>query len=393
VAVLAANGISQPTAVRSVEVMENDAVVRSGPSSTASLRGRLKAGQRLGYLRRVEGRGCAGGKWIQLRQDAFVCEGDVQVSSLAPDARRQPEMDGSNELLPYRYVFIKRDGTRAYRHPSDSGTRAAAKIYRRGFSFPVVSRLPHLGENFLQTWAGLYVRESQVNDATPSAFGGVPVTSGLDLQSIGWTTAEAAVRAEPNTMATTLRTLPKLQRLQITGAQTDWVALSDGGFVEARHVRRPSLAVVPEGVGPTERWIDIELQTQVITFYRGVTPQLVSLVSTGTQEENEVTRVGTWRIRHKLALGTMDRTDFPDPEEDYSLEGIPWVQYFQGSTAMHAAFWHEDFGRRRSHGCANLSPRDALFAFEFTQPELPPGWSEVRASESDPGTVVRVRRH
>src|SRR5687768_6278695 len=84
VAVLSANGVSQPTAVRSVEVIENDARVRAAPSSTAPLRGRLRAGQRLDYLRRVEGRGCTGGRWIQLDRDAFVCEGDVQASSLAP---------------------------------------------------------------------------------------------------------------------------------------------------------------------------------------------------------------------------------------------------------------------------------------------------------------------
>jgi hypothetical protein len=394
VVVLAANGVSQPSAVRSVQVIENDARVRAEPSANARLRGRLKGGQRLGFIRRVQGPGCGGGGWIQLAEDAYVCEGDVTVSSLAPSARRQPDMTGGdpNGILPYRYVFIKRDGTRAFHHPADSGARAAAKVYRRGFSFPVVSRLDYLGETFLQTWAGLYVRESQVNDATPSTFQGARVSSAAQLGSVGWTIAEAAVHQEPGQQSPELRRIPKHTQLRISGVSDDWLALADGGFVPTRLVRQPQPTQPPPEVGSRSPWIDIDLSRQVITFYRGDMPVMASLTSTGTEETDRHTPTGTFRIRHKLALGTMDRTDFPDPEEDYSLEGIPWVQYFQGSNALHAAFWHQEFGRRRSHGCVNLAPRDAQFAFDFTSPELPVGWSEVRSSEADPGTIVRVRR-
>jgi hypothetical protein len=245
----------------------------------------------------------------------------------------------------------------------------------------------------LQSWTGLWVRESQINDATPSKFEGVSVSSPAELARIGWAVRELPVYENPYPRGTPIRTLAKQQRITIRDARDGWIALDDGGFVEASAIRRPDLEAPPAEVQGNERWIDVDLSHQVITFYEGRNPVRTSLVSAGTYEEDRRTPTGDFRIRHKLALGTMDRTDFPDPEEDYSLEGIPWVQYFQGSNALHAAFWHGDFGRQRSHGCVNLAPKDALFAWQFTRPELPPGWMSIRTAPSDRPTLVHVRRH
>ena len=64
------------------------------------------------------------------------------------------------------------------------------------------------------------------------------------------------------------------------------------------------------------------------------------------------------------------------------------MQYFQGGYALHAAFWHEDFGRPRSHGCINLSPRDAAWIFEWTEPHLPTEWHGMEAHGE--GTLVYI---
>ena len=64
---------------------------------------------------------------------------------------------------------------------------------------------------------------------------------------------------------------------------------------------------------------------------------------------------------------------------------------FAEGVGLHAAFWHDDFGHPRSHGCVNLSPRDARRLFAWTTPELPPGWDAILTTESQPGTIVRVR--
>ena len=38
------------------------------------------------------------------------------------------------------------------------------------------------------------------------------------------------------------------------------------------------------------------------------------------------------------------------------------MQYFEEGYALHAAYWHDDFGTPRSHGCINLAPEDAQVA-------------------------------
>ncbi|MBW1904329.1 MAG: L,D-transpeptidase [Deltaproteobacteria bacterium] len=76
---------------------------------------------------------------------------------------------------------------------------------------------------------------------------------------------------------------------------------------------------------------------------------------------------------------------------NYSIQDVPWVQFFKGSYGFHAAFWHNDFGHRRSHGCINLSPQDARYLFQFTQPILPPGWNAILPIAEDHPTTVQVR--
>jgi hypothetical protein len=74
----------------------------------------------------------------------------------------------------------------------------------------------------------------------------------------------------------------------------------------------------------------------------------------------------------------------------YSIEDVPYVMYFEGSYALHAAFWHSNFGHEQSHGCVNLAPLDAKRLFFWTEPLLPQGWHGAIASKDKPGTRVVV---
>jgi hypothetical protein len=77
-------------------------------------------------------------------------------------------------------------------------------------------------------------------------------------------------------------------------------------------------------------------------------------------------------------------------EDEYSIEDVPWTMYFQGSYALHAAFWHDRFGNTRSHGCVNLSPIDARWLFEWATPTLPSGFHATMSTKDNPGTYVLV---
>jgi len=54
-------------------------------------------------------------------------------------------------------------------------------------------------------------------------------------------------------------------------------------------------------------------------------------------------------------------------------------------------YWHDRFGDRRSHGCVNLSPIDARWFYEWTEPNVPDGWWAIHSATPTEGTVVRVR--
>jgi lipoprotein-anchoring transpeptidase ErfK/SrfK len=97
---------------------------------------------------------------------------------------------------------------------------------------------------------------------------------------------------------------------------------------------------------------------------------------------------GVFRILAKHVSATMDGTAGSD--ETYSIEDVPWTMYFQGSYALHAAFWHDRFGNVRSHGCVNLAPADARWLFQWATPVLPGGWHGVVASHDNPGTWLVV---
>jgi lipoprotein-anchoring transpeptidase ErfK/SrfK len=64
------------------------------------------------------------------------------------------------------------------------------------------------------------------------------------------------------------------------------------------------------------------------------------------------------------------------------------VQNFSGPYALHTAYWHDDWGDGASGGCVNLSPLDARYLFDFTEPRVPPGWHAVRREAGGPTTRV-----
>ena len=138
------------------------------------------------------------------------------------------------------------------------------------------------------------------------------------------------------------------------------------------------------------KWIDVNLQDQTLVAYEGHRAVFATRVSTGAGGDDPETGHGTvkgmYRIQSKHVTATMagDRAE----GSDYELADVPYVQYFHHDFALHAAFWHEKFGTPVSHGCVNLTPRDAAWIFEWTEPHLPPEWHGMEANGE--GTLVFV---
>jgi lipoprotein-anchoring transpeptidase ErfK/SrfK len=125
----------------------------------------------------------------------------------------------------------------------------------------------------------------------------------------------------------------------------------------------------PYGVGPAERWIDVDLGTQTLNAFEGDSLVFNTLISSGTWQHPTVT--GQFRIWVRYASQTMDgrRLGY-----DYYLENVPYVMYFYKDYALHGTYWHNNFGTPMSHGCVNMRTADAEWIYH---------WSSI-------GTVVNV---
>lgn len=143
---------------------------------------------------------------------------------------------------------------------------------------------------------------------------------------------------------------------------------------------------VPEG----GKWIHVDVGDQTLTAYEGEHPVFLTLVSTGNEDKDEeyATPRGTFSIQSKHVSATMDNLAMD--EGAYSIEDVPWTMYFHSSYALHGAFWHSVFGHQRSHGCVNMTPKDAMWIFDWSEPALPLGWHGVVATKERPGTWVKV---
>ncbi|MFO0587686.1 MAG: L,D-transpeptidase [Polyangiaceae bacterium] len=137
-----------------------------------------------------------------------------------------------------------------------------------------------------------------------------------------------------------------------------------------------------------KKWIDVSIKKQLLVAWEGTRAVYGTLVSTGRggmsdPETTTATIRGTFFIRSKHVSGTMDGNAGQD---SFELHDVPFIQYFHEGYALHGAFWHDEFGRPRSHGCVNLAPTDAAWLFEWTDPIVPPEWHGAVNSEG--GTLV-----
>ncbi len=115
-------------------------------------------------------------------------------------------------------------------------------------------------------------------------------------------------------------------------------------------------ATNPAGVASGAKWIEIDLSRQRLIAHQGNSVVLSVAVSTGLP--GTPTPVGAYRIRTKVRSQTMTGPG-------YSLPNVQWVQYFLASYALHGTYWHHNFGRPMSHGCVNLTNRDARFLYNW----------------------------
>jgi lipoprotein-anchoring transpeptidase ErfK/SrfK len=197
---------------------------------------------------------------------------------------------------------------------------------------------------------------------------------------------------------TTGDSLPRHSVVKLTGDSVSvngatYDETDEGWWMKASEGVKTNPGPPPKDLAAGEKWIDVNIKSQTLVAYEGDRPVFVTAVSTGKEDKDDKqkdhkTPTGTWRIREKHIAATMDGDVASDGP--YSIEDVPWIMYFNGSYALHGAFWHNNFGRMQSHGCVNLAPLDAKALFGWTEPRMPDNWHGVWSTPEKPGTRVVV---
>jgi L,D-transpeptidase catalytic domain len=169
---------------------------------------------------------------------------------------------------------------------------------------------------------------------------------------------------------------------------TEFWETDEGWWMRASDGTKTEPGPAPEKLGEHEKWIDVNLHRQTLVAFEGATPVYVTIFSSGRNEHETVT--GSFHIREKHIASTMDGDADIAADGPYSIEDVPYIQYFNGGYALHGAFWHAEFGHVKSHGCVNLAPWDAKTIFGWTEPQLPEGWHAILSTKDHPGTRVVV---
>ncbi|GAP14065.1 uncharacterized protein conserved in bacteria [Longilinea arvoryzae] len=141
---------------------------------------------------------------------------------------------------------------------------------------------------------------------------------------------------------------------------------------------------------PAERKrIEILLDEQAVVAYEYDHPVFMCRAATGAHfsDGDFRTPAGRYLMNRKRPSRHMADGDFAAPAS-YDLPGVPWVSYLTDSgISFHGTYWHNDFGKPRSHGCINMPSPGARWIYQWTNPDVP--WGE-RLFQNDPGTIVDV---
>jgi lipoprotein-anchoring transpeptidase ErfK/SrfK len=193
------------------------------------------------------------------------------------------------------------------------------------------------------------------------------------------------------TNSRTLRYLPEggvwpaLTTYTLTADVQDWKAV-DGSWIE-----EPLNTTF--GFGPDHRFeVDLSRQRAMAIENGKVVREFK--ISSGKGATPTVT--GTFYVYRRVKLKTMTSGGDPQGPGFYSVDNVPFVQYFHRGYAFHGAWWHNNFGRPMSHGCINMSTQienarsvneDAGWLWKFGSVGTP-----VRVYGKAPGTVARAAK-
>jgi hypothetical protein len=383
---------------------------------------------------------CSSG-WHAIHPQGYACAGEgIQVSTQPPNIPAEERAQANrNAPLPYSYYLVKdarvpefhqipsREQQRAVQIYTDAwqllvseGNEQKLKSFiegklpgqpqkhavirrflERGFYVASTGASQRAQRRFVHTVRGSYVKEQQLTPKSGAQFQGLELSGATSLPVVWAVRTGIPQRAtslpDGSTKFVDAADRAPIERLALVPSWKKWTRiggklvheLADGTYMLDWYLAVAERIPRPKEVGPKEPWVHVDEGEQTLVLYLGDEPRYATLVSSGVTDHK--TPLGGFRIQRKYVSDTMSDIGADAADDRYSIDDVPWTQYFDGARALHAAFWHAHFGLQRSHGCINLAPADAFYVFQRTWPVLPPSWHGVSTQRTGlKGSLVLI---
>ena len=157
---------------------------------------------------------------------------------------------------------------------------------------------------------------------------------------------------------------------------------------DMRLIPNEELTTLSPEVPDEQKRIVVDLSTQLVTAFEGEKLVFSQRCASGVRGTD--TPKGEFRTYHKgPSVHMTNEGDAVENESVYSLPGVPWCSFFTGAgNAFHGAYWHNDYGRPRSHGCVNLPSEAAKFLYRWSKPVVPADSDYIHLPGE--GTIVQI---
>ena len=164
---------------------------------------------------------------------------------------------------------------------------------------------------------------------------------------------------------------------QVDGSK--WYYLLDDKFKQFYYAPAEHLRLIPDSeltplsphVPDEEKSVKVRLEDQLLLAYESGNIVFATRIASGLIKRSGIytTPSGNFTTFHKRPTRHMAAGDIAS--NGFDLPGVPWVLYItEGGISFHGTYWHNDYGRPRSHGCINLTPQAAKWLFRWTSPTV-----------------------
>ena len=302
--------------------------------------------------------------------------------------------DGDQEdILPHTYGHVTSLPLGVYRHPieASSGLPPVRALLSGDWWVSIDGSVESDGRLWYRINDEEYVPAEAVALASPSRFHGVHLAEQPQHPFAWinrWVDASTVPQGSDSAGSLARYDLVTIFAEERRGDEL-WYLIGPDQWVEQSNTSRVDVDPPPEGVGPADKWIEVNLFEQTVAAYVG--PRMVFATMMSGGRTGDETPLGLYRLWAKILEGKMSNPDVEDGDPSfYYIEDVPWTIYFHEGYSIHASFWHDAYGFRRSHGCVNLSPLDARWIYEWSDPPVPEGEDEWLVLEDMPNTWVWV---